>query len=218
MGLFKSREEKMLEKLEKQQKENEKNGNQFEEKTRKSLSSAFNVPVAANILIDNAVGNIKTELDGAFVTKKGIFCLECKFHKNVSFVKGDLIGDWQTDNFQTVENPIHQNDLHVRALRQYIDESVPIINLIAMNSDIEFFYFGKQYNGHAFFVRNKNTALLSMASGRGVKELKKLIEDQMPDILNEDHIKQVTDFLMEHQATPEQRLEHKKEMIRIKNL
>ena len=133
-------------------------------------------------------------------------------------VKGDLIGDWQTDNYQTVENPVHQNDLHIKALRQYIDESVPIINLIAMNSNIEFIHFGRQYEGYAFFVQNKEIALLSMASNKGVKELKKLIEDQMPDILNENHVKQVTDFLMTHQATPEQREAHKEEMVQIRNM
>lgn len=216
MGLFKSKEQKEMEKIAKRMAEidaeNQKNGDKFEEKTRKALSKGFGVPVAGNVILKNNRGNMLTEIDGLFVTRKGIFCLECKYHKDVIFVQGDLVSDWTTNEYNGVENPIPQNEHHINILRPFIREDIPIINLIAMSSKIKLVYFGKLYENDAYFIKNKMTGLIGMASGKCIKELKELT-GQLPDVLSDSEVNEITSHFLEWQATEEERAMYKQRMI-----
>lgn len=97
-----------------------------------------NFKVLMNIIIP--INNRQTEIDIIIIHEVGIFVIEAKYYKGKIY--GDSDGQRWTQYFRSARNntfinPIKQNDYHIRALRQYV-EDLPLYSFIVfVNNECE---------------------------------------------------------------------------------
>lgn len=98
-----------------------------------------NGKILKNIYIPKANGET-TEIDIMFITQKGIFVIESKnysgwiFGDEKSFQWTATLSNLQKNRFY---NPIRQNANHIKWLKQYINEDIPMFSLIVFSERCE---------------------------------------------------------------------------------
>ena len=98
-----------------------------------------NGKILKNIYIPKENGET-TEIDIMFITQKGIFVIESKnysgwiFGDEKSFQWAATLSNFQKNRFY---NPIRQNANHIKWLKQYLNEDIPMFSLIVFSERCE---------------------------------------------------------------------------------
>ena len=193
-----------------------KHGNLYEKMTAEEFEKFIGDKVYRNILIPCA--DATTEADMVFVNKKGIFCVECKYHDKSykPILVGSLTHDeWMVTDSIQMPNPFRQNDKHVHAIDKEIG-SYTIFNVVCSSAPYIFRYFGQEYRSEStpcLYMKNEKKILMYTGDYSSYKQLKKKI-GEMPDSLNDNDIERIKEYMSSHQGTEEQRKQHAE---RIKN-
>lgn len=97
----------------------------FEKQCYESLSKVYGCglkKILVDILIPNLHGHT-TQLDIVFINRSGIYAIECKNYS--CYIEGDNKNKWIRREFNgavnKVENPIIQNNNHVKCLNKLLD-------------------------------------------------------------------------------------------------
>ncbi len=84
----------------------------------------------------------KTEIDMLMITPKGIFVFENKDYNGWVFGNSDdeqwtatYRGGWNRAKKYRFYNPIKQNEGHIKALKKYVGEDIPIYSMIVFGDD-----------------------------------------------------------------------------------
>lgn len=222
---------------EKQYKENKEIGSQYEKIAGGTLKKVFRAKPIINILAIHPNGK-ETETDMAFVTKKGIFAIECKCHgwsykhtQDTWIVTGNLNAqdDWTVTkpdrSRDTCGNAFAQNRHHLEALEPLIQGaavSVHIKCILATNSRFNINDFGVTYT-------NENTdgfcefpgtdiciARLPLHNSEGgLKAMKKWYK-ALPEVYTDEQVRAVTSLLESHVGTKQQLRAHE-ERLKVLN-
>lgn len=194
-----------------------KHGNQYERMTSKEFEKYINEKVYQNVLIPCADGT--TEADMVFVNRKGIFCIECKYHDSSykPVLEGSLSeNEWKVTTGMTMSNPFRQNDKHVHAIEREIG-NYTIFNMVCSNAPFLFRYFGQEYKSDKtpfLYMKRENKMLMYTWGKDGYVQLKKEMAG-MPDTINDSDLARIKEYLSSHEGTEEQRKQHAE---RLKNM
>lgn len=134
--------------------------------------------IVKNVYVPKGNGDT-TEIDVLFITKKGIFVIESKNYSGWIF--GDDMGQNWTITFPNGDkykmyNPIKQNRGHIKWLRQYLNQDVPMFSIIAFSDRCEL----KKITLYKHDAAVCNRCMTS--------ELIEEICEENPDVLNEKEI------------------------------
>lgn len=188
-------------------------GNNYEEFVASIISKTFKTEVMRNILLDN--GSDETELDAAFVTTKGVFALECKYHakKYHPILTGSLNNQvWQVAYGMTMQNPFDQNYKHVKFLEKVIGVR-NVYSIVYTSAPFKFKFFGnvRESENEPFvnMLNNERRGLVydfkgAFSTHRGTKELAQAIE-QLPDIYTEEEVEEIKDVIRLRQMNTKER-------------
>lgn len=195
-------------------------GAAFEKTTVRGLQTVFNCPIYRNLLFKDKNGN-NAEIDIAFVTKKGIFSVECK-HKSVDTLTTCLCCDIESDEWKymsdygiyaspyknaecvgTLKNPIKQNECHIEALKDNIDNAI-CFNMVAVNCDTVVINnkTGRMANIKMYYNPDVDRDIIANING-GISFLKTIMKEY-PDVYTKDDVKRIDLILKNHVATKEQ--------------
>lgn len=220
------REAKAAEKAEKQQELNKIAGETYEINTRAKFSKVFDTEVFPNVIIpvsdkwrDDDHNSPTTEIDGVFVTPKGIFCIECKNYSQA--FEGELIHDYwiKAGSRNFFPSPMKQNAWHIKNLKALLADKYPdirIFNLVLLSEHFKFLYLRHVYNsakigGDILYLKDRDTAIVHLQLADwdqyAVKDIKKDLEAE-PDILSPEDITDIQGVIRGYVATPEQRATH----------
>jgi hypothetical protein len=115
-------------------------GRHFEDWSAKYLSGLTGKSVYRNLVISRGNGQT-AEIDIAFMSSRGLFCVECKTRK------ASVTGTFPEDDWTVctrggtfpLRDPVKQNYCHIRALRAFLSrhgiKDVPIRNLVYIECD-----------------------------------------------------------------------------------
>ena len=163
---------------------------------------------------------LSTEIDAVFVTTKGVFCVECKYHKHDKVYAPLAFAEWEVEGTEaTFYNAKWQNDGHVAALRSHVHDT-PVFNLVINSTDFRFDQSNLDYyddrNNCADFLKDDYFLMAKIGTGasskKNIQALKTHI-DQLSDILTPQEVSSLTSFLKKYIATPEQRKRHEEQQI-----
>lgn len=221
----------------------QKRGEKYENTIAQKLSEVFGVPVYTN-LIPNKISDeelteimnetndyyyarsicmSEAEIDMAFVTTKGIFCIECKSRQSGYTMFGSLNHDlWEVSMFhgpsERIMNPFNQNYKHVKTLDNVgLVPSNLVYNIVITNANYEFTYCGvKKENRKEPFInmmnRNEMKALVWEGhGGHGIKAFKKAV-DELPDLFSKEDVEGINKELKSYEATKAERKAHARHM------
>lgn len=87
-----------------------------------------------NNLIINAE-NTSTQIDHIFINKYGIWCIETKTWKGLIY--GNETSEEWTQNGIGRQNPIKQNEYHIKHLKNIIQDDAPIHNIVVIINNNE---------------------------------------------------------------------------------
>lgn len=164
----------------------------------------------------------ETEADVIAVTKKGIFCFECKSFQDTAY---PLVGslneaEWAKHkdtteySYYKLSNPFNQNYKHVKALAEYGYPGA--YNIVCTNSDFKFTYCGNEKTSkdkpYFSMLRNQNERMALIKQGHGGKGFKHFAADiaSLPDVYTDAQVRQIHDELKKLEATREERKIHAK--------
>ena len=121
-------------------------GRLFEDWAAKYLSGLTGKKVYRNLVIQRENGDT-SEIDMAFMTKRGLFCVECKTRKGSvtgAFPESEWTVRTRGRTYQ-LRDPVRQNACHIQALRSCLGKNgmrdVPIKSLVYIECDA-LRYFG----------------------------------------------------------------------------
>ena len=195
---------------------NQRNGNKYEDFVAERLKK-FGVTPVRNVLLDN--NDDETEIDMAFVNRKGIFAIECKYHsKGYSPVlKGGLNDkEWQVSEDKTMLNPFNQNHKHIKFIEDITGVRY-IYNVVYSSTPFEFKYFGVVHSSadEPFINLFKEShALIYDKPGlfhKGTSCFCKAVS-VLPDVLTDEEVENITKQLSGYQMDKKQRKEFAKRM------
>lgn len=148
----------------------EVHGNNYEDFVATRLGNVFDVPVYRNLEFPFGDKGYSYEVDAAFVTKWGLVCVECKSHvKNNHNYRYVDISDEHWDDGRD-ENPVIQNENHIRGMRQHLPyeyKNIRIINLVCESVGTKVRIYGRKYSLSDDFVfikegKYKDICIMSM--------------------------------------------------------
>ena len=214
-----------------------KRGSKFEQKVAKELGKTFGTTVYANLIpnkvTDDELNKIcreqsyedaverarqEAEVDMAFVTKKGLFCIECKSKKFGSVMKGSLNqSSWDVRQIAGVDrmmNPFDQNYKHVLSFsRAGLMPTNLIYNVVITNADFVFTYCGlkRESRPEPFINMMKNRdemmALIGGEYKKGIRQFKAAV-DELPDLFSEEDVEGIKKELVTYTATKKDMKNH----------
>lgn len=206
-------------------------GEDFERDSARDLAKVFEVPSLRNIILPHHNGN-DTETDMMFVTKKGIFVVECKEHGRAGndYYTGDQTilkgsadeSEWDVlppqGRSYKMDNPFRQNEHHMEAIYELfesLDKKDPVLyNTVAVNCHYSLIDFGKTITdkGSKGFHDFGDKIIVKTASmdNPGKRTLKKWLATQ-PDRYDEATVAEYTAILKSHIADEVTRAAHKRQ-------
>lgn len=120
-----------------------RNGEKYERFTASIIYKFFKIMPIRNILLQTF--DDETEIDMAFVCKKGVFVIESKFHsrRHSPVLVGSLNDKvWGVSYGTTMNNPFDQNHKHIKMLEQILNVK-SVYSIVYSSCPFEFRYFGK---------------------------------------------------------------------------
>ena len=193
-------------------------GEAYEELVTKLIRQYITPNVLNNLIFYN--NNISTEIDIVFVTVKGVFCVECKYHKHGNVYAPLKMYTWEIEDTEaTFYNAKWQNEGHVSALCSHVHD-IPAFNLVINSTDFRFDRGNPDYYTNrkncADFLNTEHFLMAKIGTGRhsqkNIEDLKKHL-DLLPDVISPQEVTSLTQFLTKFIATPEQRKRHKEQQI-----
>lgn len=195
--------------FDKEEKDTKKRGDEFEDDTAYAIKKYVQADTIRNILIPTGetAGNITgtTELDMAFITTKGIFCVECKSHigsHNTTLCGSLTEKDWKTvgESCDNIRNPFTQNEGHIKALQRFLEKEGlrdnTFYNIVSINNIFSFSYFGKIYGEKEsyYMIPNTNKVIITECFGNGFKKWSSELSSY-PDVYTKEQVEQLTKCL-----------------------
>ena len=199
---------------------NQRNGNKYEDYVADRIKKAFGVTPLRNILLDS--NDDETEIDMAFVNRKGIFSIECKFHsRKYSPVLQGSFSDkvWKVAENKTMLNPYNQNHKHVKFIEN-ITGTRNVYNIVYTSAPFEFKYFGVVHTSKKepfVNVFKESRGLIYDSQGlfnifhKGTNNFRKAVSE-LPDVLTDEEVNNITEQLRVYQMDKKARKEFAKRM------
>ena len=183
-------------------------GKEYEWKVAECLKKNLGVEVFQNILLP-IHNNDTTEIDMAFVTNKGVFCVECK-ERGATFVSCENSNaEWKLNGKETMKNPFLQNDYHIRYLnealkRKFGYSDMVIWNVVITNPVLECKQMGN-ISYKDMYVMSHGRILMRIAGNRK-KAMKQFIKEmeKTPVLLSEQDVFSISNYLKSKCATAEE--------------
>ena len=189
-----------------------KKGRKFESRFAGLVLSSTDTECAKNILLYPG-SNKSSDIDIAFATTKGNFCIECK-HRKADIHGGETFDTWASN--VPVENPFDQNRVHMERLRSALqDAGIPTrssdyYNIFATNMDVRYRMFADELSTEYY---NK---VLKLPGQRAImststSEIKKSMAEyfhSLPDRLTKAQATEINDFLWDSIGTRDELKEH----------
>ena len=103
--------------------------------------------------------NGTTEIDMLYITQKGIFVVECKNYSGI--VTGKIKDNEWTQSFpngtvRNFYNPVMQNETHIKFLKKYLNDKIPLFSLIVFSEKCTLKNF--RQSKHTFIIRRDELA------------------------------------------------------------
>ncbi len=192
-----------------------KRGARYEDSIADVLRQYFKVPIYRNLILTKSNGET-TEIDMAFVTKQGIFAIECKHRRYQSGYIIDYDDDYWGENFY---NPIKQNKGHVAHLRSIFPD-IPIYNIVYLSFSFRLHInnsvINSLYDPFVNLFDRKIGIISSWTSKKGTKLFQKTVES-MPYAIDSLKLHETQKALEMLQGTAEQQKQHQMQE-RLRNL
>lgn len=192
-------------------KKKQKHGDDYETTVAGMIEKKFKVKPLRNVLLTSA--NDETELDMVFITGKGIFAVECKYHDsefNPRLLGGMADPEWTVANECEMLNPFIQNEKHIRFLEEKLDKN-PIYNIVYTSAPFTLKFFGKERNSEdepaVSLLGTEKRAIVYDKKGfthKGTEALATAI-DNLPDVFDDTTVAQLTAQVSQWQMNKKQR-------------
>lgn len=191
-----------------------KRGEKFERIVAEGLEKEIGCKVYRNILLDIGHGDT-TEIDMAFVTEQGLFCVECKSRLSSVISCDSSYDKWLADGY-VMDNPFLQNEYHIKHLQRLMDDefglsrNIPIWNLVVTSPMIEYKEMGEQFFKDSIVLSRKRILVSHHTDknrSKGLCQLKEHIQKQDP-VMTLSLVQAISELLEEHCATEKELQEH----------
>lgn len=194
------------------EKRTKKKAEKLEKKSAKEFLKY--VPQAyPNVIMHDVNGNT-FEMDIAFATKKGIFCVECKHHGGNMYVTGSVDGqNWFLEGDMrpvNITNPLRQNYGHIYKLLRVLNADIPCFNIAVTDVSFYLMCFGVERSSrdNSMLHIKADDAFVLYHTSDAYKQLFEKMEE-FPDVLTDDTVKSINDLLEKHIADKETQKKHK---------
>ena len=194
-------------------------GKRYEKHVCNKLKKVFKTPALRNLLFGIKDGT--TEMDAAYVTKKGIFCIEMKHRSNNYICGNDTEKLWKCGS-DVLRNPLFQNMGHIKAMSNVI-KNPEFYNMVCVNVPFDYFDSnGCMGKAPLFFIPNKTRNIIAQigmgyASGYITKECIKKFKTEykkLPDVYSKKEVMDIKSILKTHIGTRKELRKHKNFVIR----
>ncbi len=146
--------------------------------------------ILQNVYVPKSDGTT-TEIDVLFITTKGFFVIESKNY--AGYIFGDeKSSKWTVTLYagkdwmgrKTVEkhqfyNPVWQNETHIRFLKQYVNEDIQTVSIIAFSDRCEL---------KSIHIERPNLAVCNRSALPG---LMRELWNEIPDTLSKEHVQEL---------------------------
>ena len=199
---------------------NKRNGEKYENNIVKYIKD-FLAAEAFHHLLFTKDDDSTSETDMAFVNRKGIFCVECKYTSLYAKPKIALSMDyWQMPTYD-LKNPFNQNESHIRVMSKHIKnnpafagKNIDFFNIVCVAFDYTFIHFVTEYdsskNPYVPMLGDKKALITTSSKKLAQKAFTSFKNDMdaLPDIFTDEEVKIIQKILSEHVATKEQLERH----------
>ena len=192
----------------------QRKGDRYENLTARAVKRYLGAVPLRNVLLSTI--DDETEADMIFVSKKGIFSIECK-HRSGECISAKMDGDYWCEN---LPNPFDQNYKHIKFIESVLGPMVKakIYNLVFLSNSFSLTYFGRSRSSDTtpfvdmFDSEHRGLVYLpSFKSRKGIRELAKRIQS-MPDVYTDEEVTAITNLLQEHEMSKKERKAFAKRM------
>lgn len=201
----------------------QKVGEKYEKYVAKAFKKRFKHNAIRNIIFTKDNGKT-TEMDMAIVTRKGIFCVECK-HRNMpaeigncGVVKATAEDDiWSyideyNRSYPLLDNPLKQNEGHIKELTSHI-ANAKCYNVVVINKLIKYYSTTTGGIGMGSLYCNPEkdaNIIVTLGEYYKTKSLKMLAKEfkNMPDVYTDAEVMSIENELRKYKATKKQRKQH----------
>lgn len=193
-----------------------KRGNKSEKDCANMIRKCFGVEPIQNVLIPiedigNEDLNPTTEIDLIAVTTKGIFCFEVK--GRINKITGELYENyWTVGGTQLMNNPIYQNNGHVKALRSFLTAAVRrnIYNTVYIDASCELYENNHELLWQERVIDRMESDELFVIPRKALREDITKCIDRLPDFYTEQEVEKITELLRVYVGDKKQLKKHVK--------
>lgn len=197
----------------------QKNREKYEKKILQYIKEYLGINAYHHLVFSkNGDDNDTSEIDITFATKKGVFCIECKYTTLSTKPTISLSFDrWDMGNYNYLNNPFNQNETHIEWLKECLRDvpslqqnPITFYNIVCVDFGFIFKRFVSEYdsdkNPYVSIMDEKKMLLTTRYKNLAEKAFSSLGAEMsnMPDVLTESEVKEINDILASHVVTKEQ--------------